>query len=93
MAFTHKAVQDLAFIIKSEPIYQDINVSQYWHFDTNERLKALDENVEPLLKFLAKSTSHFLGAYFESLFSYAITHLSTLHIIFEHQQIHSAKRQ
>ena len=90
--FTHRAVQDLAFIIESECIYQDFDLSHYWLPNVIEKLQKLDENAELLLTVLKQSKSHFLGSYFESLFSYAIRHLSTLTIIFEHLQIIADKK-
>jgi len=85
--FNHKAVQDLAFIIESDCIYQDFDLSLYWLQDTTAILHVLDKNPMPLLTVIAQSKSHFLGHYFEVLFSYAIRHLSNLDIILEHKQL------
>lgn len=86
----HNPVQDLAFIIHSDLIYQGFDLSPYWVADLDNKLAQLAHNPATLLAHLAKAKSHFLGSYFESLFSYAIQELSSLTIVFEHEQITEA---
>ncbi|TBR45031.1 DUF1853 family protein [Marinomonas agarivorans] len=83
----HNLVKDLAFIIHSDLIYQGFDLSPYWLPNVSEELTKLEQNHTTLLTHLQQSKSHFWGCYFESLFSYAIQHLSSLDIVFEHQQI------
>lgn len=92
MLYKHQVVSDLAYILQAPLIYQDIDLCQYWSTDWQHQLVALDQNPEPLIESLAKCKSHFLGSYFESLFSFALKHLSKLEIIFEHKQLISAQR-
>lgn len=85
--FKHKAVQDLAFIIQSDCIYQDMDLSDYWHSNVTDYLYELDQDPSSLLSLIEAGKSHFLGSYFETLFSFAIRYLSSLKVIFEHKQL------
>lgn len=68
-------------------IESDMDVSQFWLPDINERLAALVMNPEPLENAVRACKSHFLGSYFETLFSFAIRHLSCFNILCEHVQV------
>ncbi|SBS30316.1 hypothetical protein MSP8886_01769 [Marinomonas spartinae] len=89
---------DLAWVVGSEQgefscspttnlIESDMDVSKFWVSNKNERLAALALNPEPLGNAVRACKSHFLGSYFETLFSFAIQHLSSFNVLFEHIQI------
>lgn len=92
MIFKHQEVSDLAFILQAPLIYQDIDISQFWLADSQQRLVALDHDPSELLGCINVCKSHFLGSYFETLFSFALNHLSSLKVILEHEQLISPVR-
>lgn len=92
MFYKHQSVSDLAFILQAPLIYQDIDLSAFWLPDWPQKIAELDLAPEPLEASLAQCKSHFLGSYFESLFSFAINHFSSLDVVFEHQQLISSTR-
>lgn len=83
----HPLVKDLAWLVEGHYIERDFYLEAYWVADVEARLLALDQVPAPLINALAECKSHFLGSYFESLFSFAIEHLSCLTVIREHFQI------
>ncbi len=87
MAYKQQAVSDLAWIFNAPMIVVDIDLSQWWIEELEEKLSDLDANPSVLLDSIAQCKSHFLGAYFEVLFSFAIRYFSKLSIIVEHEQI------
>ena len=80
-------VKDLAWLVEGHYIERDFDLQPYWVADVNERLLMLDQDPESLVTAMAACKSHFLGSYFETLFSFAIAHLSHLKIHLEHFQI------
>lgn len=88
--FSHPAVSDLAWLVDGHYIECDFDLAPFWLADTRQRLRSLDLNPLLLDQALAECKSHFMGRYFETLFSFAIQHLSTLSIQFEHVQIQKA---
>ncbi|WP_211084999.1 DUF1853 family protein [Marinomonas profundi] len=85
----HPLVKDLAWLVEGHYIERDFDLAPYWVADVNACLVALDDNPELLLQAFAACKSHFLGSYFETLFSFAIVHLSHLKMHREHFQIES----
>ncbi|MBR7889207.1 DUF1853 family protein [Marinomonas sp. A79] len=85
--FTHPIVRDLAWLVEGHYIECDFDLAPFLLADVNQRLKALDLDSSLLDQALAECKSHFMGSYFETLFSFAIEHLSTLTIRLEHVQI------
>ncbi len=85
--FQHPFVKDLAWLVEGHYIERDFNLQQYWLVDVPLRLSELDDKPEPLIQAVNACKSHFLGSYFETLFSFAIEHFSSLNIILEHFQI------
>ena len=85
----HPLVKDLAWLVEGHYIERDFDLQPYWVADVNERLLLLDRDPESLVAAMAACKSHFLGSYFETLFSFAIAHLSYLTIRLEHFQIES----
>ena len=83
----HPLVKDLAWLVEGYYIERDFDLQPYWVADVNERLLMLDQDPESLVTAMAACKSHFLGSYFETLFSFAIAHLSHLKIHLEHFQI------
>ncbi|MGO2234117.1 DUF1853 domain-containing protein [Marinomonas sp. UCMA 3892] len=83
----HPLVKDLAWLVEGHYIERDFDLQPYWVADVNERLLILDQDPESLVTAMAACKSHFLGSYFETLFSFAIAHLSHLKIHLEHFQI------
>ncbi|MCO4785338.1 DUF1853 family protein [Marinomonas atlantica] len=53
-------------------------------------LKLLSDQPEPLVQWMAQAKSHFLGTYFEQLFSFAVQHFADVQVLAEHEQIHIA---
>nr|WP_211172934.1 DUF1853 family protein [Marinomonas sp. UCMA 3892] len=74
-------------MVEGHYIERDFDLQPYWVADVNERLLILDQDPESLVTAMAACKSHFLGSYFETLFSFAIAHLSHLKIHLEHFQI------
>lgn len=87
VVYKHQAVNDLAWLFNAPMIVADLDLRLYWLKELSFKLKQLDESPESLLDDLENCKSHFLGAYFEVLFSFAIRHFSTLDILLEHQQL------
>lgn len=83
-------IEDLQWLVTGHCIEADLDLSAYWHADVEQRMARLRIDSQPLLDRLAQSKSHFLGSYFEALFSFAIEHLSQLQLIKEHFQITEA---
>ncbi|MEO9655303.1 DUF1853 family protein [Marinomonas sp.] len=83
----HPYVKDLAWLIAGFYIEQDCNLANYWHHDVEAKLQALEDDPVPLIEAINACKSHFLGSYFETLFSFAIKHFSSLGIVKEHFQI------
>ncbi|MFI8621022.1 MULTISPECIES: DUF1853 family protein [unclassified Marinomonas] len=80
-------VNDLRWLMEGHLIESDLDLSVYWHGDWSQSLQALSANPRPLEEAVAACKSHFLGSYFEVLFSFAIQHFSTLKVLLEHEQI------
>ncbi|MCZ2722826.1 DUF1853 family protein [Marinomonas sp. 15G1-11] len=87
VSYKHQEVNDLAWIFSAPMIVADLDLQRYWVTDVASQLNQLDRFPAPLLASLGECKSHFLGAYFEVLFSFAIRQFSSLEVIFEHQQI------
>ncbi|QUX95476.1 DUF1853 domain-containing protein [Marinomonas sp. CT5] len=85
----HPLVKDLAWLVEGHYIERDFDLQPYWLDDVNERLLWLDKHPDAIVSALAACKSHFLGSYFETLFSFAIEQLSVLKIHLEHFQIES----
>lgn len=83
----HPFVKDLAWLVEGHYIEQDFDLGLYWLSDTEERLLLLDSDPTSLVNAVTACKSHFLGSYFETLFSFAIENLSSLKVVFEHFQI------
>lgn len=83
----HPLVKDLAWLVEGHYIERDFDLSPYWLPDVEARLLALARLPRQLEQAVAACKSHFLGSYFETLFSFAIRHLSSLKILDEHFQI------
>lgn len=85
----HPFVKDLAWLVEGHYIEQDFDLGLYWVVDVEEQLLFLDYDPILLVNAIAACKSHFLGSYFETLFSFAIEHLSSLNVLLEHFQIDS----
>ncbi|MCB5162752.1 DUF1853 family protein [Marinomonas algarum] len=85
-------VDDLIWLVEGHYIECDFDLTPYWHENIAERLQTLSDHPAPLYTALAECKSHFMGSYFETLFSFAIEHLSTLIIRLEHTQIQADGR-
>jgi len=92
MHFKNQVVSDLAFILQAPLIYQDMAISEFWLSDWRIRLNILDQEPKPLIDKINQCKSHFLGSYFETIFSFAINNLSSFDVIFEHKQLISPDR-
>jgi len=64
-----------------------MDIRPFWLSDWLLRLKVLDQEPKPLIEKINQCKSHFLGSYFETLFSFAINNLSCFDVIFEHKQL------
>ena len=84
---TSPYVNDLAWLMEGHFIENDLDLSIYWQAGWKSKLLALANYPAPLEDAVKACKSHFLGSYFEVLFSYAIRHFSTLTVLLEHQQV------
>ncbi|WP_353668076.1 DUF1853 family protein [Marinomonas sp. THO17] len=80
-------IEDLQWLVEGHVLESDFDLSPYWCADLEQRLAKLRQDNQPLLDRIARTKSHFLGSYFEALFSFAIEQLTELKIIKEHFQI------
>ena len=80
-------VKDLCWLVKGHYIEQDFNLEPHWVPDVETKLLALERDPNALITAVSVCKSHFLGSYFETLFSFAIENLSDLVIRLEHFQI------
>ncbi|MFT2109631.1 DUF1853 family protein [Marinomonas sp. 2405UD68-3] len=87
MNYKHQVVNDLAWVFSAPMIVADLDLSLWWEEGLEEKLNELDRGPATLLDCVAQCKSHFLGAYFEVLFSFAIRYFSTLTVVFEHEQL------
>ncbi|MBJ7538824.1 DUF1853 family protein [Marinomonas transparens] len=83
----HPFVKDLAWLVEGHYIERDFDLTPYWLPDVEARLLELADSPTLLEGKVVACKSHFLGSYFEALFSFAIEHLSSLKIVDEHFQI------
>ncbi|MGO2355964.1 MAG: DUF1853 family protein [Marinomonas foliarum] len=83
----HPFVKDIAWLVEGHYIERDFELEPYWLSDVEAQLLALDDQPQPLIDAVTECKSHFLGSYFETLFSFAIRHLSVLTVHYEHVQI------
>ncbi|PYF83221.1 hypothetical protein DFP75_102315 [Marinomonas alcarazii] len=88
----HPFVKDIAWLVEGHYIERDFELEPYWLPDVEAQLLALDDQPQPLVDAVTACKSHFLGSYFETLFSFAIRHLSVLTVHYEHVQIVSEVR-
>jgi len=82
-----QVLSDLEWLVDGHYILADFQLKPYWRTDWQEKLALLRQNPSPLMAKLEQTKSHFLGSYFETLFSFAIAELSVLSIQREHFQI------
>nr|WP_245546243.1 DUF1853 family protein [Marinomonas posidonica] len=82
-----QVLEDLEWLVTGHYILADFQLASYWRTDWKEKLALLKQNPTPLMAKLEQTKSHFLGSYFETLFSFAVSELSILSIKREHFQI------
>lgn len=80
-------VKDLAWLVEGHYIEQDFDLGFYWFSDIEKRLLLLDSDPALLVDAVTACKSHFIGSYFETLFSFAVENLSSLNVVLEHFQI------
>ncbi|ETI61930.1 DUF1853 family protein [Marinomonas profundimaris] len=85
-------VKDLCWLVEGHYIEQDFDLKPHWLPDLEVKLLALEHDPTPIIDAMSACKSHFLGSYFETLFSFAIEHLSDLTICLEHVQIEKEGR-
>ena len=86
-------LNDLEWLLTGhETFVTDYPLSEYLVSDWRERLRALRLAPEPLLGYMSQAKSHFLGTYFEQLFSFAVRQFTDLTLLAEHQQIHDGAK-
>ncbi|TDO99074.1 DUF1853 family protein [Marinomonas balearica] len=85
-------IDDLKWVLRFETINEALDLSYYRIVDWEGKLQQLSDNPSPLYDVFSNVKSHFLGSYFEVLFSFAIRHFTTLDIVCEHEQIQSDTR-
>ena len=83
----HPFVKDIAWLVEGHYIERDFELEPYWLPDIEAKLLALDDQPQPLIDAVTACKSHFLGSYFETLFSFAIRNFSVLIVHHEHVQI------
>ncbi|RDL43144.1 hypothetical protein DN730_15670 [Marinomonas piezotolerans] len=85
-------IQDLWWLLAGEEIIvADRPLSDFLLDNWQAKFFALQKEPSPLSQYVAESKSHFLGAYFERLFSFAVLHFTSLQVVAEHQQIFKGK--
>lgn len=88
----HPAEQLLAdvewLLSECESFVLDTPLAQFLRSDWSDVFADLQANPQILLEHMASAKSHFLGTYFEQLFSFVVRHFTILNILAEHQQIH-----
>ncbi|KZN13343.1 DUF1853 family protein [Marinomonas sp. TW1] len=82
-----QVLRDLEWLVDGHYILADFQLGPYWRSDWREILTLHRHNPTSLMAKLEQTKSHFLGSYFEALFSFAISELSVLSIQREHFQI------
>ena len=87
MSMNSPYINDLLWLMEGHFIESDIDLSLYWKEGWEEDFQTLSDAPESLEQVVRSCKSHFLGCYFEVLFSFAIRHFSTLTVLLEHVQI------
>ncbi|ADZ91727.1 DUF1853 family protein [Marinomonas mediterranea] len=85
-------IDDLRWVLQFETINDAMNLVDYRIQDWDAQLENLSNNRTLIEDAFSEVKSHFLGTYFEVLFSFAIRHFTTLEVICEHEQIHLSGR-
>lgn len=92
MMTLHSAEQliaDLTWLLEEqENFVADYPLSDFLVANWRTRLERLSHDPESLILFMAQAKSHFLGTYFEQLFSFAVHHFTDVEVLAEHAQIH-----
>jgi len=86
----HSFVKDLCWLVEGHYIEQNFDLEPHWVPDVEARLLELERDPASLIDAVLACKSHFLGSYFETLFSFAIANLSDLVICLQHVQIEGA---
>lgn len=91
MVSTVQLLSDLNWILEEqEMMIVDHSLNPFWVADWPSRLAQLKLHPEPLIAHMQSLKSHFLGSYFEHLFSFTIHYFSVLTVLAEHAQIQVA---
>lgn len=81
-------INDLKWLLDGhETFVADIALADFLTPDYVQRLYHLEQNPAPLVSYMKQAKSHFLGTYFEQLFSFAVQNFTQLTVLAEHQQI------
>ena len=84
-------LNDLEWLLNERECFvTDRSLANYLLPDWRQRLSALAHAPDPLIQHMSQVKSHFLGTYFEQLFSFAVRHFTDLVLLAEHHQIHDA---
>ncbi len=79
-------------LVGQELITADKPFKDFLKPDWQDIFGALVTDPEPLVEHMRAAKSHFLGTYFEQLFSFAVLQFSQLTILAEHEQVYDDKR-
>lgn len=86
-------LSDLEWLLAEREVFvADQPLAGFLLPDWRDRLSVLAQQPATLIAFMAQAKSHFLGTYFEQLFSYAVRHFTDLEILAEHQQIQGERQ-
>lgn len=78
-------------LVGEEVITADKPFKDFLKPDWQDIWAALVIDPEPLVEHMQTAKSHFLGVYFEQLFSFAVQRFSELEILAEHEQVYGEK--
>ncbi|CUB02196.1 DUF1853 family protein [Marinomonas fungiae] len=91
MYSSEQLLSDLTWILEAREVFVcDEPLAGFLDNDWRQRLAALNDDTDCLVEHMAAAKSHFLGTYFEQLFSFAVTYFTSLEVLAEHEQIHAS---
>lgn len=84
---------DLLWLLEERELFVcDEPLAVFLQTDWRTRFAKLSAAPTPLIEHMAAAKSHFLGTYFEQLFSFAVHRFTTLEVLAEHEQIQGASK-
>ncbi|MBM6551951.1 DUF1853 family protein [Marinomonas ostreistagni] len=86
-------LNDLEWLLSEREMFiSDRPLADFLLLDWQHKFRALTQRPDAIVAYMAQAKSHFLGTYFEQLFSFAIHHFTDLEVLAEHQQIQGERQ-